>query len=160
MLARTFYRCGIIKEWGRVTIRMMDLATDAGLPRPEIEERGDCVTVRFRRADYSADKQFGGDLTAQQNAILPLLRRSNHALALREIRTLMVQQASERRMREDLAILKASGLAEITGRGRVLAGIPRKRSCWLILANYGSFWPIGMAMHDAHLYSREITVWL
>ena len=48
LIARTFYRRGIIEEWGRGTLKMVELATSAGLPRPEIEERGDCVTVCFR----------------------------------------------------------------------------------------------------------------
>ena len=50
LIARPFYRRGIIEEWGRGTLRMADLATSAGRPRPEIEDRSDCVTVRFRRA--------------------------------------------------------------------------------------------------------------
>ena len=118
LIARTFYRRGIIEEWGRGTIRMADLATASGLPRPEIEQRGDCVTVRFRRAEHLTDREFEGDLTEQQSAILTLLRRSGRSLALREVRSLLGQQANERRVREDLATLKAKGLAESTGRGR------------------------------------------
>ncbi len=118
LIARTFYRRGIIEEWGRGTIRMADLAAASGLPRPEIEQRGDCVTVRFRRADYLTDREVEDDLTEQQNAILTLLRRSGRSLALREVRSLLGQQANERRVREDLATLKAKGLAESTGRGR------------------------------------------
>ena len=53
-LARGADRRGIIEEWGRGTVRMAELATSAGLPRPEIEESGDCVTVRFRQADELA----------------------------------------------------------------------------------------------------------
>ena len=118
LIARTFYRRGIIEEWGRGTIRMADLAKAAGLPHPDIEQRGDCVTVRFRRADYLEDRELVGDLTEQQGAILTLLRRSGRGLALREIRSLLNQQANERRVREDLATLKVKGLAESTGRGR------------------------------------------
>jgi len=118
LIARTFYRRGLIEEWGRGTIRMADLAEAAGLPRPEIEQRGDCVTVRFRRADYSTHGESAGHLTEQQDAVLTLLRRSGRALALREVRSLLGEQANERRVREDLATLKAKGLVESTGRGR------------------------------------------
>ena len=118
LIARTFYRRGIIEEWGRGTIRMAHLATSAGLPRPEIEERGDCVTVRFRRTDYVPPQPDYGELTEQQMTILAILRRSDGTLALRDIRAVLGPQANGRRLREDLAILKARGLAETTGFGR------------------------------------------
>ena len=118
LIARTFYRRGIIEEWGRGTIKMADLATSAGLPRPEIEERGDCVTVRFRRADYVPPRHDDGELTEQQRTVLTLLHRSDGALALRDIRAALGSQANGRRLREDLATLKAKGLVESTGVGR------------------------------------------
>ena len=118
LIARTFYRRGIIEEWGRGTIRMADLAAATGLPRPEIEERGDCVTVRFRHANHIPTRRTEGNLTEQQNEILAILRRSSRSLALREIRSLLGPQTNERRIREDLATLKVNGLAESTGRGR------------------------------------------
>ena len=64
---------------------MADLAKAAGLPRPEIEQCGDCVIVSFRRADYLTDRESERGLTEQQYVILTLLRRSKRALALREI---------------------------------------------------------------------------
>lgn len=118
LIARTFYRRGIIEEWGRGTIRMADLATSAGLPRPEIEDRGDCVTVRFRRADYVPPRHDDGELTEQQRTVLTLLHRSDGALALRDIRVALGSQANERRLREDLTTLKAKGLVDSTGVGR------------------------------------------
>lgn len=118
LIARTFYRRGIIEEWGRGTIRMADVATSAGLPHPEIEERGDCVTVRFRRADYVPPHLDPGELTEQQAAILTLLHRRDGALALRDIRAVLGSHVNERRLREDLATLKAKGLVESTGVGR------------------------------------------
>ncbi len=118
LIARTFYRRGIIEEWGRGTIKMADLATSAGLPRPEIEERGDCVTVRFRRADYVPPRHDDGELTEQQRTVLTLIHRSGGALALRDIRAALGSQANQRRLREDLATLKAKGLVESTGVGR------------------------------------------
>ena len=118
LIARTFYRRGIIEEWGRGTIKMAELATSAGLPHPEIEEIGDCVTVRFRRTREAPVRESEADLTDQQSTILRLLRGSDRALALREIRSLAGQQTNERRLREDLAILKSKRLAQSTGRGR------------------------------------------
>ena len=117
LIARTFYRRGVIEQWGRGTLRMVELATSAGLPRPEIEQCADSVTVRFRRSDRGAVRLTGDDLTDQQNAVLALLHGSGRALALREIRALLGSQTDERRLREDLATLKAKGLAHWTGRG-------------------------------------------
>jgi len=48
LIARTFYRRGIIEEWGSGTLRMAELTSSAGLPVPEIEDVGGTVTVRFR----------------------------------------------------------------------------------------------------------------
>ena len=117
LIARTFYRRGIIEEWGRGTIEMAELAAAAGLPRPEIEASSDCVTVRFRQ-DSGMPSRHESGLTGQQSAILRLLRASGRALALREIRSLAGEQANGRRLREDLAILKSKALADLSGRGR------------------------------------------
>ena len=118
LIARTFYRRGIIEEWGRGTLKMAELATSAGLPRPEIEDRGDCVTVCFRHGQFVPSQRDGSDLTDQQRAVLDLLDKSDRALALREIRSELGPQTNERRLREDLATLKARGLAKSMGRGR------------------------------------------
>ena len=118
LIARTFYRRGIIEEWGRGTIKMAELATSAGLPHPEIEEFGDCVTVRFRRERRQSSQHIERDLTEQQGAILALLRRSDGAFALREILPLLGREITARQLRENLAVLKAKGLIELTGRGR------------------------------------------
>ena len=48
LIARTFYRRGVIEEWGIGTLRMAELTRSAGLPVPEIEDVGGTVTVRFR----------------------------------------------------------------------------------------------------------------
>ena len=117
LIARTFYRRGIIEEWGRGTIRMADLATSAGLPRPEIEARGDCVTVRFRRADYVAPLPAGNDLVDRQRAVISMLDRAEDGLPLREIHARLTSQTSERQVRRALAELRRRGLAESFGRG-------------------------------------------
>ena len=118
LIARTFYRRGIIEEWGRGTLKMAELTTSAGLPLPEIEDSGGCVTVCFRHGQFVPSQRDISDLTEQQRAILELLDQSDRALALREIRSQLGSQTNERRLREDLAILKTRGLARSTGRGR------------------------------------------
>ena len=117
LIARTFYRRGIIEEWGRGTLRMAELAASAGLPRPEIEERGDCVTVRFRHGQVAPSRRSGNDLIERQEAILALLDRAVDGLALREIRARLAPHASERQVKRALAALRSRGLAASTGRG-------------------------------------------
>ena len=48
LIADVFYRRGIIERWGRGTLKMAEETIAAGLPQPEIEDAGGCVTVRFR----------------------------------------------------------------------------------------------------------------
>ena len=117
LIARTFYRRGIIEEWGRGTLRMAELATAAGLPRPEIEERGDCVTVRFQRAYYVPPRGRGDDMITRQDTILALLDGAEDGLALREIVAGLASVASERQIKRALAGLRDRGLVKSSGRG-------------------------------------------
>ena len=117
LIAGVFYRRGIIEQWGRGTLKMAELTTSAGLPKPEIEDVSSCVTVRFRPSQYVPPQRVGRDLTERQQAILALLDQAGQGLALREIYAQMKLQASRRQVREDLAILKMLELAVSTGRG-------------------------------------------
>ena len=119
LIARTFYRRGIIEEWGRGTLKMAELTTAAGLPRPEIEDAGGCVTVRFRHGHYVPSKGGQAGLTDLQQAILTLLDQADDGLALRKIRARLEPQASERQVQWALEVLRKRGLAVATGRGRV-----------------------------------------
>ena len=119
LIARTFYRRGIIEEWGRGTLKMAELTTSAGLPLPEIEDAGGCVTVRFRPASLSEmDPVKVTLLTERQREILALIDQADRAMALREILAELGPQINKRRLREDLATLKARGLITPTGHGR------------------------------------------
>ncbi|MDE2741630.1 MAG: hypothetical protein OXI58_08585 [Gemmatimonadota bacterium] len=119
LIARTFYRRGIIEEWGRGTLKMAALTATAGLPRPEIEDAGGCVTVRFRHGHYVPSKGDQTGLTDLQQAILALLDQADNGLALREIRARLEPQASERQVQWALEVLRNRGLAVAAGRGRV-----------------------------------------
>ena len=87
LIARIFYRQGIIEEWGRGTIKMAEHATSAGLPRPEIEERHDCVIVWFRRAGVGLSGQRDSDSVERNEAILALLDQVGLDLKARDGRT-------------------------------------------------------------------------
>jgi ATP-dependent DNA helicase RecG len=48
LIAQSLFRSGVIESWGRGTIKMIELAAQAGLPPPEFEAGTGEVLVRFR----------------------------------------------------------------------------------------------------------------
>ena len=118
LIARVFYRRGIIEQWGRGTIKMAELATNAGLSEPEIEDAGGGVTVRFRSKTYVPPRRVERRVTERQRAILTLLAGAPDGLALREIVPSLASAATERQVRDDLGTLRVLGLTICEGRGR------------------------------------------
>lgn len=118
LIARVFYRRGVIEAWGRGTIKMEELVTRAGLPPPEIEETGGCVVVRFRPSRYVPPQRVAQNVTERQQRVLAVLAERPSGAALREILAGLDLAATERQVREDLAILKVLGLADSQGYGR------------------------------------------
>jgi len=118
LIAGVFYRRGIIESWGRGTIKMAELALSAGLPRPEIEEVGGGVTVRFLPTRYVPPQRVARALTERQRLILALLAASPAGLALRDIRAGLGEAPAEWEVKDDLALLKRLELVETRGRGR------------------------------------------
>jgi ATP-dependent DNA helicase RecG len=86
LLARVFFRRGIIESWGRGTLKMAELMQQASLPLPQIEEVGGCVTVRFRSGTYVPPNRIGPDLSRRQQRILALLAKRER-MPLRNIRS-------------------------------------------------------------------------
>ncbi len=117
LIARVFYLRGIIEQWGRGTIKMRELTTSAGLPAPEIEDAGGCVTVRFRPGTYVRSR-VEREVTDRQQAILALLAGVSDGLALREIIPQLGDSVVWWQVRDDLRILRTLGLAICKGRGR------------------------------------------
>ncbi|MYB57663.1 MAG: AAA family ATPase [Gemmatimonadetes bacterium] len=118
LIAGTFYRRGVIERWGSGTLKIAEQVSAAGLPPPEIEDDGRCVTVRFRHGQPLIQQPTGTESIKRQEAILTLLALAEDGLALREIRAQLGPQTNERRLREDLAILKNRGLVAPVGYGR------------------------------------------
>jgi ATP-dependent DNA helicase RecG len=117
LIAWVFYRRGIIEAWGRGTLKIMELSEKAGLERPEIEEAGGCVTVRFRPSRYIPPSRVRHDLSARQRRILGLLA-DRSLMALREIRQHFGAKVEEWAIKDDLALLKGLGLVANKGHGR------------------------------------------
>ena len=117
LIARTFYRRGVIEEWGSGTLKMAELASVAGLPTLEIEDDGGCVTVRFRHGQPLLQQLVGSGPAERQEMILALLDRAEDGLALSEIRGRLAPDTSERQVKRTLEILKNRGLAVSVGHG-------------------------------------------
>ena len=97
---------------------MAELVTIAGLPEPEIEDAGGCLTVRFRPEADVPSQRVERRVTERQQAILALLADVPDGLALREIVPSLVGSATERQIRDDLGILRVLGLTMSVGHGR------------------------------------------
>jgi ATP-dependent DNA helicase RecG len=118
LIAHVFYRRGIIEAWGRGTIKMAELSARAGLPRPEIEEIGGGVTVRFRPSRYVPPQRVARDVTERQQRVLTFLAERPTGAAVREIVEALGASGAPWTIREDLATLKTLGLAASSGWGR------------------------------------------
>ena len=120
IIARTFYRRGIIEQWGMGTLKIAELTQSAGLPRPEIRDSGLDVTVRFLPSRYIPPQRVAQDLTERQQAILALLNQAGRGLAFRQICEQLkpTHPASDKQVRTDLMELRTFNLVFSTGWGR------------------------------------------
>lgn len=118
LIARTLFRRGVIESWGRGTLKMAEVMHQAGLPRPEIEDAGGCVTVRLRPSCYVPPQRVAHDLSERQRRVLALLEANPAGMALREVRANLGGDVPEWEVKEDLALLKRLGLVETRGHGR------------------------------------------
>lgn len=118
LIARVMYRRGLIEQWGRGTLKIVELMEQAGLPRPAIEDAGGCVTVRFLPMRYVPPQRVAHDLTTRQRAVLAMLEASVGGLALREMLGRLGPGVADWELKADLALLKQLELVDPKGRGR------------------------------------------
>ena len=121
---------------------MMELATSAGLPAPEIEDAGGCVTVRFRLGQYVPPRRVEREVTERQRTILALLAEAPDGLALREIVPQLGQAVTARQIRDDLATLRTLGLAISEGHGRGSRWKRRETRCGGLFRLIPSIWSL------------------
>ncbi len=117
-IAGVFYLRGIIERWGRGTIRIAELMSEAGLPRPEIEDAAGCVTVRFRPSFYNPPSRITANITQRQRDILALLHRADQGVSMKEIISELGARVTPRQVRRDLDRLRSLDLIMTRGRGR------------------------------------------
>ena len=125
LIARTFYRRGIIEEWGSGTLKMAELTSSVGLPVPEIEDDGGAVTVRFRHTIPLRVTATAGHPTASaklstirlSEKVVALLNGAEDGLTRREIHARLGPGVSERQVRRALEELRDEGLVVSTNRG-------------------------------------------
>lgn len=118
LVARVMYRRGVIEQWGRGTLKIVELMQQAGLDPPTIEDARGCVTVRFVPTRYVPPQRVAHDLTDRQRELLVLLEASRTGLALREMIAGLGGGFAEWEVKADLSFLKRLELVESFGRGR------------------------------------------
>ena len=119
LIARTFYRRGIIEAWGSGTLKMAEMASNAGLPVPEIEDDGGSVTVRFRHGRVVPQQRKSEFSPSQRRVeVLALLDKLEDGLTSHEIHSLLGPSVSKRQVRRALEELKSRKLVSSPGRGR------------------------------------------
>ena len=126
LIASTFFRRGIIEEWGSGTLKMAELTIRSGLPPPEIEDEGGCVTVRFRHSKIVPKRRKQTESGELSREILAMINNAKNGLARREIFARMGSGVSERQVRRILEELKESGLIVTVSHGRGARWRPRQ----------------------------------
>lgn len=116
LIADTFYRRGIIEQWGRGTVKMVELTEEAGLVPPEFEERGGEIVVRFRPVHYVPPTRIEHDLSDLQREILKTVAKAKEA-SLSDIMNAL-GDVPQRTVQDNLQTLRSLDLVELEGRGR------------------------------------------
>jgi ATP-dependent DNA helicase RecG len=114
LIAGVFYRRGIIEQWGRGTLKILELSARAGLASPMFEVRAGEVVVRFSPTAYVPPSVARHQLTALQQEILQVLAREG-GLSSDRLRPLLSVAVSEKRALEELRTLTHLDLVQKLG---------------------------------------------
>jgi ATP-dependent DNA helicase RecG len=116
IIAQTFYRRGITEQWGRGTLKIMELTGEAGLVAPEFEVKSGEFIVRFLPTGYIAPTRVSRNLSQLQQNLLTVLSRISPA-SLAEIHYHLPIEHPKRTIQDNLKALKILELVDSTGRG-------------------------------------------
>lgn len=119
LIANTFYRAGLIEEWGSGIQRMINALKEENLPEPEFEEQGDGFVAKLY-GDYLfvIEKIKGIDLNERQQKVVQYAQEGEFKLS--DISKLF-DDVHERTLRRDLKELVNKQLLKAEGekKGRI-----------------------------------------
>ncbi|HEX8670983.1 MAG TPA: ATP-binding protein, partial [Longimicrobium sp.] len=118
LMADVFYRRGIIEQWGRGTLKIIDLTEQAGLVAPEFEVRGGEVVVRFYPQGYVPPSRVSRNLTPLQQELLAVLAAIG-PISLSSLRSNLAAPVPESTAKDNLQLLRqlGPGSADWLGKG-------------------------------------------
>ena len=117
LIASVFYRRGVIEHWGRGTLRILELAEEAGLLEPEFEQRGSEVVVRFFAMGYVPPSRVTREISPLQQELLEILSSLGRA-RLSEIEERLESNVPRYVLQENLQALRTLRLVQLEGRTR------------------------------------------
>lgn len=118
LIAGVFHDIGLIEQWGRGTLRIMELSERAGLPRPLFFEQSGCLSVTFSAQKYVPPNRVANDLSEGQRKLLWVVNQARTGISLAEISQSVGEDMPVRKIKAELAYLKALKLVSINGHGR------------------------------------------
>jgi ATP-dependent DNA helicase RecG len=117
LIARTFYRRGLIETWGRGTLKIAEELSAAGLPPPEYEATRSEVIVRFRRPDYRPPTRVVSELSELQQRLVAILTEIGPA-SLPKVMERLPEGTSSRTVQDNLKLLLNLKQVNRIGKGR------------------------------------------
>jgi ATP-dependent DNA helicase RecG len=117
IIAKVFHRRGIIDQWGRGTLKMVELTRQAGLSPPEIESGVGEVIVRFRPTKYVPPSRVGHDLSGLQRQLLAIVSEFGPC-PFSTVMQHLPEGTHRRTIQDNLKLLRQLGQLEATGIGR------------------------------------------
>jgi ATP-dependent DNA helicase RecG len=117
LIADVFFRRGIIEQWGRGTLKIIELTEQAGLVTPEFEVRGGEVVVRFHPQGYVPPPRVSRDLSPLQQELLSVLAAIGPA-SLSELRAALSTPVPQPTVRDNLQLLRQLGMVHLQGWAR------------------------------------------
>lgn len=128
-ISTTFYKRGMIEQWGRGTNLIQEACLHAGHHEPKFLERADYfyVIMHSKYTMSSSKRQdFYSNLSKRQQEIIALLDSYKDGIAAKEIQQKIVDINSATTLKRELRLLTASNLIYSRGSGKSTVWLLRK----------------------------------